>query len=230
GVKGAVARGGALVADVEVAVLPQAEGAQQVVRLVGSGAGAVAGAHRGARRDTAGHQHGHDERGGGVGRPPPPPRRRPLAGGGCRLGGLRATSTCPSHDPFPAPGRAKKKPPPCGWMYSSSGSPSSRACVLRNWLIRRWYETKARPWSRRPPASKPREKLIPLRKMRSASVAAVRGLARRMWASSGVTLPSGSAAKSGMSVSRRPSRGAPLLFCRPISASCSCRAVRSQNS
>ena len=42
-----------------------------------------------------------------------------------------------------------------------------------------------------------------------------------MWASSGVTSPSGSAAKSGTSVSTSPSSGAPLSLRRPMRASCS---------
>ena len=51
-----------------------------------------------------------------------------------------------------------------------------------------------------------------------------------MWASSGVISPSGSSVKSGRSVSTSPLNGAPDPLRRPMSASCSDRRVRSQNS
>jgi len=59
---------------------------------------------------------------------------------------------------------------------------------------------------------------------------AVRGLARRMCADSGVSAPSGSSSKWGTSTSRSPSSGAPDSLRRPMISSCVFSAVRSQNS
>ena len=90
------------------------------------------------------------------------------------------------------PGGRRRSRRPAGSMYSSSGSPARRAWVSRNCCRRRWKQTKARPWSRWPSPSKPREKLSPRAEdAGSSSVSGVRGLARRMWASSGVIVAVG---------------------------------------
>ena len=59
-----VAAAASLVADVEVVVLPQADGGEEVVRLVRGGAGAVGGAHRRTDRHHDADQEAHHDRGG----------------------------------------------------------------------------------------------------------------------------------------------------------------------
>ena len=130
------------------------------------------------------------------------------------------------------PGRAKKKPPPSGRMYSSSGSPSRRSWMGRNWRsMLRWNETNARPWSSWPAPSKPAREAEALaqddagRRLGGARVGQADVGVERGDLAVGV---GGEVGDVGLAFS--PSSGAPFALRRPMSASCSPRRVRSQNS